>query len=1851
MYRLILLAICFSATLFYGCKQNETLVSVDPKYKKWVAGYTYGVISNRDNITIELRNEMDSSIAEENELKSNMDNKILNEILEISPAIEGKASWTDERTITFEPANPLPSGQLYTVSVDLEKVAKVESGYEEFVFQFATIPQKIEVDNIAALEYDSYNTEWYYVEGNISLSDDCDTSKLKEVLKAKYQNKSVPITINEGYDASSYSFRIDSLKRGQKSRMLKLSWDGEAINSASRGSEQIEIASIHDFSLVSFDVKNDKEQSVVLTFSEALQVNQDLKGLIDIECIDGETFSVYYNQVTVYLPHNIEGTKTLHIHSGIRNHKGTKAENPETKRITFMLPGPQIRMIGEGCILPDSKGLIFPFESLGLKSVTVRIIKVYEDNIHHFLQVNDLDGSDAIFRFGKKVYEKNIDLNILKKDKANWTTNVLNLEHFIKPESGAIYRISLKFGRKDTYCDCPVETENSEESEQDEDWDEYTWHMDDWDNGYNSWGGYSNEDSPCSDSYYDGKAISTNILASNLGIIFKMDGFKTGHTFVTDMNTTNPISDVNVTFYDFQKQVVSSGNTDYQGMLQTTFSRKPFLMVAKHGKQRGYLKVSTMHSNSTSEFDVEGEANEAGIQGYIYAERGVWRPGDSIFINFILRDLENKLPANHPVTFKLMSESGVEVSTLTTTQSLNGHYLFKTATPVYAPTGSYTVTAIVGSREFTKSLRIETIKPNRLKIDLKLPKNAFADSNAMLKSRWLHGAPARALDAKVEVELHSQKTVINGFKDYVFDSPIKELSSMPTVLFDSKLDTEGKTDFACMIPNISNAPGILKATYTTRVFEKSGNYSIDRFTEDYSPYNHYVGIKIPEKEADNSLISGKKHPFSLVIADVNGKVCTEQKKLKVRIYRMEWRWWYEAGEDDFTDFISRNGNMVVYDSTIITSTGKSAFQFGIPEEQYGRFLITVTDERGQHQTGETIVIDQPYWSRGNQSNNSFASMLNFSTDKKVYQKGEEVKVSMPTASLGRALVSIESQKKILKKFWIETQKGETVFTFNTTAEMTPNVYIHISLLQPHSSTVNDLPIRMYGIMPIMVDDPETHLQPTIGTNKSWKPETTEKITVSEATGKAIVYTVAVVDDGLLDLTRFKTPNPWSKFYSKEALGVETWDMYDDVIGAFGGQLNKMISIGGDGAANDGAGPKANRFKPMVHFIGPFYLPAGGKQTHEIALPTYIGSVRVMIVAHNDDAFGSAESTVEIKKPLMILGTLPRVLGPTETIQLPIDVFAMEKNIKNVKVSVSTNEFLQIKGGNSQQLTFEEIGDELVNFELKVADKLGIAKIKILAECGTEKAVQEFEVDVRSANPIIRETTLKKLRPGESVNLEITADGYAGTHQFLLEASSFEPINFAQRMDELICYPHGCIEQTTSAVFPQLLAKDVMNLSMKDQERMTENINEALNRFRSFQNYQGGFAYWPGKNEESEWGTNFAGHFMIEAELRGYSVSSEMKSKWLTFQKDMANNWSSTKGTVHDYDEATNELTQAYRLYTLALAGTPELGAMNRMKEIEHLSNVAKWRLAGAYHLAGQKDIAKKLVVGTSTSVKKYREFSYSFGSDFRDKSMILEMTNLIQPSKSAGLSKDVSEVLSSKNWLSTQETSYGLIAMTSSSAKLSGLQLQVNGENIDSKKPVINKRYSESDWCNKKKISIKNTSANTVYISLTTSKVPRIGKEKKLDKKLKMFVHYTSMNGTKLNPKEMVQGTDFHITVQLTNTTKSLYKELSLSQILPSGWEIMSTNVSDDNSSSTSEYQDIRDDRVYSYFNLNPGQSKTFNIQVNASYLGNFYMPGIYAEAMYDNSVRSQSKGSWVKVLRGGDLLVKKSKKLFNKKK
>ena len=1272
-------------------------------------------------------------------------------------------------------------------------------------------------------------------------------------------------------------------------------------------------------------------------------------------------------------------------------------------------------------------------------------------------------------------------------------------------------------------------------------------------------------------------------------------------------------------------------------------------MVVKSGSQRGYLKFDDGSSLSLSAFDVSGEVVQKGIKGFIYGERGVWRPGDTLFLSFILEDKLNSLPKTHPVEFELLNPQGQIYKKMVKTTGLNGFYTFPVTTDRNSPTGNWTANVRVGGALFSKSIKIETIMPNRLKINLDFKTEKLLvtkkDAAGTLEVKWLAGAIAKNLVAKVDVTLSQMHTAFKKFDDFVFDDPARSYSSDAQTIFDGTTNDKGT---AIVKPNINvknAAPGMLRASFKVRVFEQGGAFSVDQFSIPYSPYTSYVGIKVPEgNKFTGMLVTDTNHIIKVATVDGDGNPVSKSH-LKVDIYKVSWRWWWDSYDGDLANYVGNTSKEIFQSMDISTVNGKGQFVLRVNRPSWGRFYVRVTDEESGHSTGQTVYIDWPAWAGSSPKGNEGATLLSFTSDKKTYNVGEDVKLTIPSSAEGRALISIESGSKVINSFWAETTKGQTNYSFKVTPEMTPNVYVNVTLVQPHAQTVNDLPIRLYGVVPISVEDPGTHLYPVVTTPEVWKPETKSSFTVSEKNGKEMTYSVAIVDEGLLDLTRFKTPDPWSAFYAREALGVKTWDMFDMVIGAFGDKLARLLAIGGDGDINKKAGNKANRFKPMVKFLGPFFLKKGETARHEFMMPQYVGSVRTMVVAGYNAAYGSADKTTPVRKPLMILGTLPRVVGPGEEVDLPVNVFAMEKQVKNVKVEIQTNSMFIPQDGTSKSISFKEIGDEVVSFKLKVNPTLGIGTVKIIATSGTEKATYDIEIDVRNPNPPVVNVLESVVEAGKTWNTPYTPPGMSGTNKGTIELSSIPPINLGERLKYLIEYPHGCIEQTTSAVFPQLYLSDIMELNSDFKVAISKNIKAGIERIKLFQTSSGGMSYWAGRYEADDWGTSYAGHFLLEAEAKGYMLPPGVIDNWKRYQRYSANSWAPKNEKYYFYND---DLEQAYRLYTLALAKAPELGAMNRLKEYPRLSVTAKWRLAAAYAKAGQPEVARKLIANLTTTVPKYCEMGWSYGSNDRDEAMILEtLTLLDMKPKAASLVKEVSKSLSSAYWMSTQTTAYCLIAVSKfvgSNGASSEMKYNVK---INTAAPIaLNTKLPLKQIDMQLKgaapgnVSVTNNGTGIMFARIIMEGSPATGDQTNVDNDLKLAINYTTMQGAPIDVSRLEQGTDIIAEVQITNPgIRGEYLQMALTQIFPSGWEIHNTRMDEAENTVKTDYptyQDIRDDRVYTYFNVSPYKTSTFRIVLNAAYVGKYYLPTVYCEAMYDNTINSRKPGKWVEVVKAG---------------
>ncbi len=1841
-------------TLVISCKKKVIETDNLFKFRDYISYTTSGITSVTSPIQINLANEVKGW---------ETGTEIANNVVSIKPHVEGKLTAFNKHTLLFTPDEHLDPATEYTITVKLGSIYKnMPKGFKDYTFQFKTITPNF---NVVTNHLQSYSKKWQYLEGVIKSADIISVNDAKTLVKASQNGKNLNLVFNETSNNSKhFEFKIDSINRQIEDSKILVKWNGKSIKAPNKGENTINIPGINNFTIVDVDVIQTPEQHLAINFSDPLKKQQNFDGLVSIQKIKTPKYIVDGNVLKVYPDSKLVGNIQVDVFQGIKNTSDYKLKKSFSEIIAFEELKPQVRLISNGTILPNSKALKFNFEAVNLSAVDVRIIKIFKANILQFLQDNNLNSNNTydIKKVGRRIAKQTIQLQTPEENTRKWKAYSIDLSKFFKADAGAIYRIELSYNKSYSLYDCDVNsnTSNAEDdaydsyyeadyyednfnnmSAEEEDLKEEAY----WDNLIYRYKNYNynwrEENNPCHDAYYnERKIVSQNLLASNLGVIAKRGTNNSYYFAVTNILNTNPEAGAKVTLYNFQQQELASRITDEQGLITIDSNKHANFAIVTKGQNTTYVKLYDGNSLSLSKFDVSGNRLQRGLKGYIYGERGVWRPGDTLYLTFMLNDTHNKLPKGHPVKMEITNPNGKLVYKNVTADNLNNFYKFTVPTSIEDKTGTYNAKVSVGGATFYKSLKIETVKPNRLKIKIDFEHDILTNNTPLegsLDIKWLHGAPGKNLKAEIKAKFTPSYKSFKNYKNYTFNDPTRKFQTEEFNVFEGNVNTEGLAKINTKLNISKNAPGMLKAQFLVRAFENGGDFSMDAFTKSYAPYESFVGLRSPKGNAYGSFFTDENQTFDVVVVDAHGKPI-KRNNLEVKVYKIEWRWWWNSSYDNLSSYVSSSYHRPYLSKKINTdASGKSTLSINIPDNDRGRYLIRIIDPVSGHATGRTAYFYKNWWSNSTSGDKEAAKMLVFSADKETYNVNETAKITFQSGGEGRALVSIENGTEVLEHKWVKTQQGETTVTIPITPEMAPNVFVNISLLQPHAISANDLPIRLYGVIPMMVEDPNTKLEPQLKMPDVLRPKESFKVTVSEKNNKAMTYTIAMVEEGLLDLTRFKTPNAWNEFYKREALGVKTWDVFDAIIGAYSGSIDQVFAIGGDGNAAGGKNKKANRFKPVVTYLGPFSLNAGEQKSHTIKLPNYIGAVRTMVIAgnNNNEAYGSTDKSVEVKKPLMVLATLPRKLSPGEKVTLPVTVFAMEPKVKQVNISLKLSDGITVVGNAKKTLSFAKPDEKMTYFELDVSKAKGINTVEVIASGNGEKSSYKVELDVVNPNPITSKAMDKTLIANASEALSFSTFGVAGTNSATLEFSTLPPMDFSRRLQYLIQYPHGCVEQTTSSVFPQLFLGDIFDLTHKKKREIQNNIENGIKRLGHFQRPNGGLSYWMGENSANDWGTSYAGHFLIEAEKKGYVLPLTFKSNWIAYQKQAASHWRPSYRTYN------SDLAQAYRLYTLALAGSPDLASMNRLREFSEISNEAKWRLAAAYALAGQKEASDNISQSANIEFKPVKYNYYTYGSRDRNRAMALETMILTKNSKTRELAEYIAKDLSSSRWMSTQTTAYSLLAMAKMVRANGGKALKVNytingkTESIDTKSAIAQRELQVHEGVNS--VSFTNQKNNVVYVRVLNSGKLPLGKELAEQRGLSVSYAYKDLKGNTIDVSKLQQGQDFIATVNVSNLKNERVNDVALTQIFPSGWEIVNTRFTDFGSATTSQarFTDIRDDRVNFYFDLperGKHSTKTFNVMLNASYLGTYYLPGIQAEAMYDNEYLVRTKGKWINI-------------------
>lgn len=1736
------------------------------------------------------------------------------QVFRFVPEIKGKTYWQDSQTLVFEPVEPLYKRAQYQATLDMAPLLPEAKRREApaVSFTFETQGQALMALSGKFVPTAIDQLDKAYVEASLVFAEAVTPDMLHKALTMLLDGEPLAYTA-DSTDGRKFTVKSAEIERFPHApRLVQLQLAAAPLYLEQDAAREFSLPALRSPLAVERieEEKTGDFSQLRIFFSEPLKAGADYTGYISI--VPAVAFSAAAEGSSLVVKGEFRpGEKySLRLFPGIESTSGHKLDEPEELMWEVQISDrlPAVEFVNSGMYMTTSSNQKLIFRTMNVARLRLQVKRVPEANLVEFFEENSFRPQSSSFtsynryrfqRYGDILVDKIIEIG---REMNRWIYTELDLSDLITDTCG-LYIVQLNF-----------------------DENQALYFPDDYE-------------------YYDisshtaarGRAVK-HLLVSNIGITAKELGGKM-YVFLTDLLTAGPITGARVSLKDGSGRLLSEATADESGQAVLKTNSSARYIEAHAGGQYAILALNSSQLNN-SLFDVGGVHRQDGVAAFIYTERGVYRPGDTVHLAAIVRNDDNTFPANHPVALSLYNPLGRLVHEQVLTAAEDGFYTAAITTERTAPTGTWTAVLDIGGRQFNHDIRVEAIVRYRIRVQLDTDKEILSGSGdrvvATVTSEYLFGAPASGLTQEMVAVVEPMDVSFPRYQGFVFGNDSMQLPKLESGIIRGELDANGQYSTAFSLNKLENVPGGARLRIDTKVYESGGRFVPATKYIPIDVYPSYVGIQ-PEGGPDKAM--GDVAAFSIVHVAKDGEPIPNSE-LEYKIYRYRYYWWWEYdSQDSFRRHFKSNSETVVIEQGRLSTNAEGVAELQHRLSDYGEILLEVKDPHGGHTAG---YFFRAYW-YGDSAQPRSADIVNLKLDKPAYYPGDTAYITLNTPARGRALVTVEKEGQLLYQRWEELTDTESTFAVPVEESCIPNAYVSVMVYQPFEHKDNDLPLRMYGIVPLRVISEGTRFTFQVEAPEYVRPEEAFAVKVQTSDGRPAQFTLAVVDEGILDITGFKTPDPWEHFFAKQRLLTKTYDNFSDVIDLYLGYLHSALSVGGGTEAEYReqrvGGGDAGRFEPVSIFMGPIRTDESGAAEVAVEVPNYIGSLRVMAVGAEGGRYGSGEQRIGVKAPVMVLPTLPRVIGPEDRFVVPVTVFALEEGVGTVVVAIDVSGPVDVVGPRQLTLDFTRAESQEAAFELQGLNSIGTAEITVsaYAPAFAYSNKSRTELAIRPYNPVIYLSEEKLIAPGETAVFDPPQGGVEGTTSLQLTVSSFRGLNLNHRIRWLVNYPYGCLEQVTSAVFPQLFLPDIYPFTAAELQEIDDNINAAVDAFREFQLANGGFSYWPNQSTVNAWATNYAGHFLLEAKEKGYHVPQNMLEMWVKYQVQAA------KENIGD---AT---TRAYRLYLLALAGSPQLSSMNYMRESElsELSNPAKFLLAGAYHLMGYGQIRDEILDAAGTEVADYVEFGNTFGSTLRDQAIILDVLTLVGArEKAAQLYDVIAREISSNRWYSTQATAYSLLALTKYIASVQaesptlafslatgGLSTQFTVQDAVGVVPLAPGSGS---------VVLRNESEIPLFATLEWEGVPKRGELKPSQQGLKLEVRYLDRAGRPNDVTQVQQGDGFYILYRVTQDDWETIDQVALAQILPAGWEIENFRLSGENLPDWAaeyylgleDYVDIRDDRIMWFFTKEPWYpSYDFLVKINAVTVGEFYLPPTLLEAMYNNDYKVVTEGRTVEVL------------------
>lgn len=1732
----------------------------------------------------------------------------INTILESSGEISingkkyfGKYIFNADNTLSLLPESPLNANKDYKINFDFAKMNEIQGTNikaKDYTMRFSTDSLHSNIERADFIK-DSNDLSKMKLEAKIHLSQSLPQDSVSKAIKlSDSHNKNIPLQITSISDRELL-IASQSLPLPQNDEEFTLNINKDL---GLEKSEKFMILAQNADNLKIIEIKpvmGDKN-SIEIRFSAPLMPSLNVDNFIRIS--PNVDFRTSLSNDTIILNGNFsQSTYTIEILKGIKSRDGFVLKENFSRSIEIGDKSPQIVFANNGVFLPDSAKKKIAFKSVNVKKARIIVRKIYASNIAHFLYDNSLQKgvSNAFYSYefdkiGDIILEKEINIDSAKN---MWTQNVIDLSK-LRDLSG-IFIISLHFDRNDVDYTFPSDMES--------------WRIDNY--------------------FYDNGHIFRQLIFSNIALIAQ----KINDELIVsalDIKSNEALVGVEISGISKNNKVITKANTDIAGNAKLKFSESAdltrnniaYIYGKKSGKNDDFaiIKLSTQEISDDG-FDTDGITTNNGIKAFIYTDRGVYRPGDKVNLSIIARNNTNAI--NHPIKLSITNPQGKKVLDNHSLESSGDgmfYYAFQSAKNAF--TGIYNVKVDIGDNIFTHKLAIESVVPNRIKLDLKAQDSIDLNKDNKLafslQSDYLFGAPASNLEWNLSAYIEAQKFISKKYKDWQFENIDKEQYFSGKSL-SGKLNDSGFMENSINLDSYMESNKNLIMRLTAQVFENNGRAVTQRKNITLKKFDSFVGIKNP---ANRYVKSGDSITLNVVLLNEKENFI-KNRKLEYVVYQNNYSWWWDySSKNDFIRAIKSDKNtQIIAQGEFKSKDSISNIKFNVKER--GEILVEVRDTTNNQSASVSLYASS--W--GEPLDIEKITQLKIKSDKDKYKHGDKARVTFESIKGAKALITISNDKEILKRYWIPTNDTQTAFEVGIDEKNAPNLYASVFLLQDYNVLNNDRALRLYGVVPLNISNEKAQIALNIKAKDEILPNSKLDIEISNTQNKQVTYTLAIVDEGLLNLTNFKTPSPYGYFYAKTKYNIRNYDTYDYIIGKIDGAVRNSFSIGGDealGAAGKGRNDEnAERFKPVAYFIPPTKSDVKGNAKISFNVPSYIGSLRVMLVAVDKNSYGSVAKEVRVSAPVVMLPTIPRSLKVGDTFQMPIEVMRIKDNVKSVNLAIRSNRIIDFDK-KMQEVGFDNgKKSQTIFFNGVVKEKLGIENIGIQLNSDNFIMRDSTQIDIKASNPYTQISKNWVLKGGESIDIKAPSGFIENSNKGKIVLSAQPLLNIDHRLRWLIRYPYGCIEQTTSSVFPQLFIAKLSSANFLPKQTIVDNINAGIARIQSFQTADGGFSYWQGGTQSDEWGSSYATHFLIMAKMQGFKVNESTLKKAINYLKNHADS------------------RDVYPLYLLSLSDNHQLGAMNEIYE-NHLRNLSitnRWLLAASYAMAGFDDIALKISNGLSLTPNESQSYyNHSYGSSLRNKAIILQAHKIVKGNIDADLYSEIKSELESDEWLSTQTSAYALLVMAS--IKEEARASEIKGEIM-----LNNKNTNFSETKDRLEFALdsgnaKVKSPNTLFVNYSWEGITSDSSNDNIAKKMQLVREFVvfdeSGNESEINPRELLSGESFYIKLTLSPHGRNYIDmdNIALTQNLPSGWEIENTRLNNDvlpnavvSANNGVSYTDIRDDKVMWFFNV--GDSQVLYVKINTVTPGEYTLPSAYAEAMYDGSYSASTDSFKVKVL------------------